>query len=314
MHTAEDHIIGRLESGENGPLLIAIGGMHGNERAGIEAIERVLHILESSSNPFHGRFIGLRGNIGALKKEQRYQTHDLNRIWTPKMIEHLQEGSPDTGHPEYLELFHLHGLIERELSKPYTELAIIDLHTTSANAGIFVVCPDSEKSKKLVHRLHAPVILNLHEDLEGTAIQYYWNREIISFAIEGGHHYSPESIDKLESSIWICLDYLGNVHHSVFDNVEYHDMRLIHASDGLPHFCKMVQHHRISPDDGFSMRPGYSNFQQIEKGEILADDKNGEIRSSADGFILMPLYQAQGDDGFFVVEEMLHKKAQLHYG
>lgn len=48
------------------------------------------------------------------------------------------------------------------------------------------------------------------------------------------------------------------------------------------------------------MRPGYVNFQPIARGETLASDWRGPIRADESGLILMPLYQALGDDGFFV--------------
>jgi hypothetical protein len=62
--------------------------------------------------------------------------------------------------------------------------------------------------------------------------------------------------------------------------------------------------HLIQPGDGFAMRPGYRNFQKVKKGEHLADDHKGPIVSSIDGLVLMPLYQSQGSNGFFLVREV----------
>jgi succinylglutamate desuccinylase len=36
---------------------------------------------------------------------------------------------------------------------------------------------------------------------------------------------------------------------------------------------------------------------------LLATDKNGDITTPTDGFLLMPLYQKQGEEGFFVVRD-----------
>lgn len=60
--------------------------------------------------------------------------------------------------------------------------------------------------------------------------------------------------------------------------------------------------HAIKKGDNFVMQPGYKNFQPVKKGEILATDKNGAISAQEDGLILMPLYQKQGNDGFFLVK------------
>ncbi|MFT6360775.1 MAG: succinylglutamate desuccinylase, partial [Saprospiraceae bacterium] len=40
------------------------------------------------------------------------------------------------------------------------------------------------------------------------------------------------------------------------------------------------------------------------KGEILATDKNGNVVAKQDSLILMPLYQKQGDDGFFLIKSL----------
>jgi succinylglutamate desuccinylase len=57
----------------------------------------------------------------------------------------------------------------------------------------------------------------------------------------------------------------------------------------------------------------YNNFDPIAKGEVLAYDKNGPIKSPYGGLILMPLYQKQGDDGFFVIQEITARsKEEAH--
>jgi succinylglutamate desuccinylase len=48
------------------------------------------------------------------------------------------------------------------------------------------------------------------------------------------------------------------------------------------------------------MRRGYRNFGTVRRGELLAYDNKGPVLAPIDGLILLPLYQGQGDDGFFV--------------
>jgi succinylglutamate desuccinylase len=52
------------------------------------------------------------------------------------------------------------------------------------------------------------------------------------------------------------------------------------------------------------MEPGFVNFQPVDRGQLLARDGRGEIRAGESGRILMPLYQSQGRDGFFLVREV----------
>ncbi|MCB0610933.1 MAG: succinylglutamate desuccinylase/aspartoacylase family protein, partial [Lewinella sp.] len=76
---SSDRTIGVFSGDSPGPLVISTGGMHGNEPAGVLAIQRVLGLLQSASPPlsFKGKFVGLRGNVKALDLKQRYLRQDL---------------------------------------------------------------------------------------------------------------------------------------------------------------------------------------------------------------------------------------------
>jgi succinylglutamate desuccinylase len=75
-------------------------------------------------------------------------------------------------------------------------------------------------------------------------------------------------------------------------------------SDGanLPKVVRLHSVYRIVPEDHFKMRPGYRNFQRVRRGEHLADDRNGPVLAKTDGYVLMPLYQNLGHEGFFLVQ------------
>ena len=89
------------------------------------------------------------------------------------------------------------------------------------------------------------------------------------------------------------------------DDVEnLHETILQSYTDGLPKLTKLVDHFIIGPDDEFKMKLGYTNFQKISQGELLATMNGEDVFASQDGLILMPLYQDQGEDGFFIVQEL----------
>jgi succinylglutamate desuccinylase len=52
------------------------------------------------------------------------------------------------------------------------------------------------------------------------------------------------------------------------------------------------------------MKLGFKNFDKIQYGQTLAEDKNGPIYAQSNGYLLMPLYQSQGNDGFFLVRSL----------
>ena len=60
--------------------------------------------------------------------------------------------------------------------------------------------------------------------------------------------------------------------------------------------------HKIKLGDDFLMNPNMQNFEKIEKGEIIANAKNGPIKSPYNGYLLMPLYQEQGEEGFYIIQ------------
>ena len=69
-------------------------------------------------------------------------------------------------------------------------------------------------------------------------------------------------------------------------------------SERRPAVVEIRHHHLIQDGDAFVMQPGFTNFQPVKRGQLLAHDRHGPIRAAESGQILMPLYQGQGADGF----------------
>ena len=91
-----ERIIGQHTEGKAGPLVIVFGGAHGNEPAGVTALQEVFKLLgqEYQSNPgfeFNGKIIGLIGNLRAYSTGQRFIDKDLNRLWTSENIQRIRE-------------------------------------------------------------------------------------------------------------------------------------------------------------------------------------------------------------------------------
>ena len=134
-----ERIIGRYTGKVKGTLLIAFGAMHGNEPAGVKALEDVLGALESepTRNPkfkFKGRLLGLIGNMKAYKKGVRFIEKDLNRQWTLDNVALAKATPIENLAPELQELKTLLEIIEQEIESYQPEkIVILDLHTTTAS-------------------------------------------------------------------------------------------------------------------------------------------------------------------------------------
>ena len=304
----EERIIGRYETREKGPLLICIGGIHGNEHAGVEAIEEVLRLLsiEIIKNPgfqYKGTFIGIRGNLAALRDKKRFIDRDLNRMLSIKDSNRIRSTPLHERTIEDNESFELIETIESEINTLDPELTLIlDFHTTTADGGLFTISADDPKSRKLAQGLHAPVILGIAEGLIGTTIEYF-NRPFSNcycIVFEAGQHDDPGCVDRSVAAIVNCMRSIGSVNPKDVDHK--HDDILINLSNGLPKLSRLIYHYKLQPGEKFVMKTGYVNFQPVVAGEELASNESGIIRAPCSGLILMPKYQSQGEDGFFIVE------------
>jgi succinylglutamate desuccinylase len=124
-------------------------------------------------------------------------------------------------------------------------------------------------------------------------------------AFEAGQHSDPQAADRSAAAIFNCLISMGCLSPDAPD--AGYDLKLRAASASLPKVVRLHSVHHIGPHDDFKMRPGYRNFQPVIHGEHLADDIHGPVRAQTDGHILMPLYQALGTEGFFMVSRDVSK-------
>ncbi len=307
-----ERIIGRYEGTEKGTLLICLGSIHGNEPAGTRALELMFKMLEVEpiTNPsfsFKGRLLGLRGNLRAIQAGKRYLEKDLNRQWTVENVNRIMAADLVDLVAEDLEIRELMEVINQEIVEYQpSKIVLLDLHTTTAFGGIFTVVTDAPESLKIGLELHAPVIRGLLKGVKGTSLHYFIEENIgiptVAVCFESGQHKEQLSINRAIAAITNCMRTIGCVRAEDVEN--QHDQLLIEFSKGLPKVSQLIMTHAIGETDAFVMRKGYKNFQPVQQGEVVADDKKGGIKIVKDGHLLMPLYQKQGDDGFFLIESV----------
>ncbi|PSR12063.1 MAG: succinylglutamate desuccinylase [Bacteroidetes bacterium] len=307
---SNNRVIGHFKGSEHGPLVIVFGGMHGNEPAGVLALESLFQLLktESKTKPgfvFRGRLLGLRGNTRALVQGLRFVAKDLNRQFSSANIAQVTTSPLANLADEDLELREILDLIHAEIAAyPPTRIIVLDLHTTTAHGGIFCIPTDDPESIHIAKAMHAPVIIGMLRGLQGTTLHYFCTANFscptVGVSFEAGQHHDPLSAQRALAAIINLLRSVGSLRPNDIEN--HYDDLLLNFSQGLPLVAELFHVHRIAPTDTFLMKSGYHNFQVVQAGEVLAHDQQGPVTAPADGLILMPLYQKQGEDGFFLVK------------
>lgn len=291
--------------GEEGssPLLVCVAGLHGNEPAGVHACRRVLGTLEERNAPFQGEWQAFAGNLGALAAGRRFLREDMNRIWTTQRVCSVRSRSPEQLEHEDREMAELLRAVDPALERPRGEVRFIDMHTTSADGSPFAAVEDTLRNRDFSFLFHVPVILGIEEEIGGAFMEYVTDRGHICLTLEGGQHYADSAVDNHEALLWIGLEGLGMISRNDFPEVSQAEELIRENCRGIPRAYEIRYRHGITQDDRFRMNPGLLNFQTVQAGQVLASDRRGEVRSPKSGRIIMPLYQEQGDDGFFLGQE-----------
>jgi predicted deacylase len=301
---AGEHNIAEITGSKPGPLFVALGGLHGNEPAGVEAARRIAASLAGRQSELAGTVALLAGNTRALAQRVRFVEADLNRRWTPNFVEEARAGTaPEPSCSEDAEARELLAVFDRLLASAKGEVYVVDLHTTSADGAPFATLGDTLRNRAFASNFPVPVILGIEEQLDGTLLEHLNNLGCVTLGFEAGQHMAPASVDNHESLLWLALAAAGNLRVEDVPEYESHRARLLLAGGG-GRFVEVRHRHQVRSGDGFRMEPGFANFAPIRKGQVLAQDWRGPILAPESGMVLMPLYQPLGDDGFFVARDV----------
>ncbi len=300
-----ERIVGAFRGATAGPSVVCVAGIHGNEVSGIHALRRVIQILEKRNPPFRGEIVGIAGNLSALERGDRYLAEDLNRVWSEDRIAAVRELAPNRFTTiEHEEMWGLLSALDDAFDRSRGECYFLDLHTSSASGGPFVLLGDTIRNRRLAFQFPVPVILGLEETIDGVLLEYVNSLGHVTIGFEAGQHDEPESIENQESAIWIGLLHSGCIDAADVPEAVAARRRLTERTRHLPRILELRYRKAVSPEQDFVMRPGYVNFQPVTAGDVIATDKDGDIRVDESGRLLLPLYQGKGSDGFFLARDV----------
>lgn len=305
-----ERLLGRIGDPRAGNTILVVAGIHGNEPAGVIAARRVFDQLIASQVELAGELVLLSGNRRALAESRRFVERDLNRGWSAPRIQELRrtvvqsEGSTARLSSEDAEQFDLLAQIDQVIERSFGAVYFLDLHTTSSSGYPFAMIMDGSPQRLFAYHFPLPIILGLLDQIDGVLLKYMHARGCVSLGIEGGQNEDPRSVAHHEAVLWIALGAAGLIPAREVPEVGRHRAVLTQASYGCPRILEVVHRHSIRDEDRFHMEPGFANIHRVARGTLLAKDRTGEIRAPEDGVVFLPLYQAQGDDGFFFGREL----------
>lgn len=296
----QERWIGRIEQSLDKPSFVFIGGVHGNELSGVKAIETVFKEIEEKNIPVAGNIYGLRGNLQAIAAGKRFIDRDLNRVWNK---ENLLSLIAENKLAEIAEVKELKTILDSLIENTQAPLHFMDLHTTSSFSPPFLIIDDTIRNRNMANALPVTKVLGIIEKLKGTILGYYGDKGPVSIVFEAGQHDEQSSLDRHIAAIWLSLVEAGII-DAIDIEFQKHVNVLRTASQPYPQIVETKVRHELEPEDHFEMVPGYSNFSLLKKGDKIADQNGIALFAEKDSMIFMPLYQKQGEDGYFIVKEI----------
>lgn len=295
-------IIGKKIGEINSPTVIAFAGIHGNERAGIHALQHVFEKINKENLSFNGNFYGISGNLNAIKKNIRFESVDLNRIWTEENLNLIKLLDYKTNeHKEQFEIYKTLKVIFKKHKGPFY---FLDLHTTSSNTQPFITISDSLNNREFCSEFTIPTILGIEEFLDGPLLTFINEYGHVALGFEAGQHYDKLSVSNCEAFIWQALKVSNCVSQHEIDRY-YKKSKALFSTFKIQHqFFQIDYKYNIKSNENFKMNPGFENFQFIKKNQELALSNDTKIYSDRSGKIFMPLYQSRGNDGFFIISKL----------
>lgn len=251
------------EARDNGLDLLLSAGIHGNETAPIELLDRLLHDIARGDLKPRARILFLFGNPEAIRRGERFVEQDVNRLFNGR---HELSGGA-----EALRACELERLAASFFNKPERRRLHYDLHTAIRGSKIeqFALYPWKEgrqHSRRELARLRAA-------GMEAVLLQ---NKPSIVFSAYTYDQLGAESFT-LELGKARPFGQNDGVNVSLLETrlkqiIEGNEPELDDGLDGLQLFS--VAREIIKHSDSFRLNlpADIENFSELKKGYVLAED------------------------------------------
>ena len=254
-----------------GPTLAIFAGVHGNEKAGVLALEKV----KKEVNIRAGTVYFVLANPKAIEQDVRFIEKNLNRCFL----------SSATGNT-----------YEEQRARELMSLldgcdALLDLHASNADKSTpFIICESN--AYDIAKRLDFTLISSGWDHIEpGATDGYMYQQGKPGLCLEcGSLKYSEDHVGLAEDSIYQFLQYFGCIPPIVSPHSR--DQRFIQAKKAV-----------IKRTEDFYLTKQYQDFDELSQGEIIAYEDGHPITANGGECTIFPDETRQVGQEAFILGE-----------
>lgn len=259
---------------EEGPTSMILVGIHGNEKCGIDAFNKIL----PSPVIQRGRLLLAYGNPRAIEQSVRFTDSNLNRLFRPDdMLSAKEKASYEYTRAQFL--------------KKYLDQAdtLLDVHASSiSHSKRFVIC--EKNAKEVVKYLPVDIIVSGFDEVEPGGTDYYMNRAgKTGICLECGYIGDSESTQIAEESISAFLKARRHITNDLVPQKQS--------------YVRMYEKY-FAKTKSFTLSKPFENFEVVAENQLIGIDGKEEVRTAKQGLILFAHNGNNvGDEVFLLGEE-----------
>ncbi|MDP3989214.1 MAG: succinylglutamate desuccinylase/aspartoacylase family protein [bacterium] len=264
----------RLVGNKPGPTSVILGGVHGDEICGPDAILRVLPDLRIEK----GNVLFGFGNPPAIEKRERFLGANLNRMFADNLS------------PEDMISYEYQ---RAQFMKRYLDEAdiLLDIHaSTNPQSRPFCICESN--ACNIVQYLPVELVVSGFDEVEPGGTDYYMNKiGKIGICIECGYREKLESVDLAEQAIKVFLGVAGHIGASFQRQPQK--------------YIKMYRLYKTKTDN-FVLAREFGDFEELQAGQLIGTDGLEEIHTDRESVILFPKNKEKEGEEAFLLGEVRH--------
>lgn len=262
----------RIQGQSDGPTSVILGGVHGNEVCGVEAIDAILPTLSIE----HGTLWVGKANLRAIDQNVRFVDTNLNRMFVD---DELLSSAEMEGY-EYGRAQEIKSILQEAD-------ALLDVHASfTPGARPFAICEPN--AKEIVSNLPIDLVVSGFDEVEPGGTDYYMNKlGKIGICIECGYLGDPATTDIAIASIKSFLAVRGHIDQGA-------------PADGqTQEYIRMYKLYKTKVN--FSLDHDFEDFERVNEGQTLGTDGEEVVQADQDGIIVFARNRPSASEEAFLL-------------